>query len=521
MKRSVVLLILAALTIFAMVACNNDTVKPDTDAEASAPETELPAPALVYEVHRHLYQEPEGGKMIGRDLYMGEAEYGFYGFEESVADTVRSDCAQVTEALLHRVGYSEKPAVYVYSNSSLKNIYISDGVLYTYPRDWRTAEYAADVLLAMLGEDCNYGAVYGYAHYLCSSLGWDKEEISLAETENMAVYDLNLLCFNEKFVTSADICAAKYTSVAFVYDYIRKNGETAMVKLIKASGERDRAKDFSDALGLYYNEVGIEHLPGTLGYSYGGFSYDYIVHSPYATFYLRKDWWEQGTSIHEGWISDNFLHENYSEIKDYFETVTDEMGKYQSLFGRESYDNSLTVLFANQASSNSFYQPHRIEVCALSSLSHEYVHSLAWDSGLDMAWESEGFATWYDFYYDTYGTRFLNVDYNSDYVMENETISRYRENVGRPLDMAVDFRHIYHAGAAHAGYTHPNQSYGGYNSGASFTGFLVETYGDSTVIDFIYSGGEDYSGYFGRTYDELVSDWREFLTDNYSEYKKN
>ncbi len=102
------------------------------------------------------------------------------------------------------------------------------------------------MLLAGYGEWGNYGLAYGYADYLCQKAGLDNGEKnpavqdtgSLLTVSAPELYDLNLLCFDEKFVTSEDVEASKNNARLLVADYLSSHSEAEFLELLSASGDR-------------------------------------------------------------------------------------------------------------------------------------------------------------------------------------------------------------------------------------------------------------------------------------------
>ena len=216
---------------------------------------------------------------------------------------------------------------------------------------------------------------------------------------------------------------------------------------------------------------------------------------------------------------DGFLHRNYSEVKEFFEINTSQMGQYQSLFGFDNYNNDLCVYFTNnnQSTRNSYYQPqtHSIYLKNADSLMHEYIHSVTLDKvRRETIWNTEGLARYFSYRYDHYGIAMLNVDYNQDSdSKELQYVREYKENIGRDVDMAVDYREIENIAVFSRDLFDPNKTY---VSGSSFVGFLVAQLGEQEAIDLIFS--ED--GLNGASYREMVSAWIQYIATNYSNYSK-
>jgi hypothetical protein len=65
---------------------------------------------------------------------------------------------------------------------------------------------------------------------------------------------------------------------------------------------------------------------------------------------------------------------------------------------------------------------------------------------------------------------------------------------------------MYHILCANSDIITPN----GYRNGASFVGYLMETYGKERVLYYIYDTGWTAEP-IDKTFDELVADWLEYI----------
>ena len=108
----------------------------------------------------------------------------------------------------------------------------------------------------------------------------------------------------------------------------------------------------------------------------------------------------------------------------------------------------------------------------------------------------------------------LNVDYNQDSdSKELQYVREYKENIGRDIDMAIDYREIENIAVFSRDLFDPNKTY---VSGSSFVGFLVEQLGEQETIDLIFSE----NGLKGASYSELVQDWSQYIKTKYINYSK-
>ena len=545
MKKRMYLLIVTAM-LMAFIGCGTEQNHggSETEVENERPENdktefgtkesgENTEPAdHEYEKMTVSYSEPMYGFSFRKDLEKTQTDYAAYYFEQSIKEQERNACIEATDRMLSCIDavppYIE---VSVLSQEFYDGIFISGNHLYLSPQPWESADYLAKVLLAGYGEWGNYGVAYGYADYLSKKAGLDSGEIDADSQGAEALrlmsapefYDLNLLCFDEKFVSPKDVEASKQNACLFVKDYLSSHSEEELLELLSASGTAEGMARTKEALETFYRENGIEFSLTEIRYQFGGVALDYGAACKHAYFYIEKDWQDRFWKANP-MLSENFLHEDYREVKKFFECNEGQMLEYQKLFGFDNYRNDIPIVLANGkgiTETSAFrvgygvdnYDIHLINV---SSLMHEYIHSLMYGryDEWDTLWKTEGFARYFSYKYDAYAYDFLNNAWNSD---SKIWVQEYIDFLGRPIDVRTDFPELWNIIVHSYSFIDPNSSY---ESGASFIGYLIKQYREQEVIAYICSDNE-YNTEWGKSYEELVQDWNQFIEDNYSQYKRN
>ena len=496
---------LTALVVSMMLLLTSCAVNPDIQPVTTPIERN-------YVVTDVTYSEPTAQYAFRLNMDTTETEFAKYCFEESIEEKDREACIESTDKVLSNLTLSEVvPEIYIFANDRYNYKNISDHKLYCSIQDWKSVEYATDVLLVAYGESAHYGTAFGYASYLAKKFKWNSYEGKFSNPSVSDTLDLNYLCFSESFTTSNDIAVAKEIACAFVDAYINQHGEQTFRQLL---AECSKA---TDALATYYRENGVSYAPSSVQYGYGGKKYDYLVYSDYGTFYIAKDWVDM-CAENNPLITDGFLHSDYSNTKVFFETNISQMKQYQDLFNLDTYNNDLAIVFSpkTSASQYSYYQGviHCIYLYNVDSLMHEYIHSLTMPSNSLASWQAEGFARYFSYYYDFYGIPFLNQDYNNTAnTPTTQYIHEYLATINRPIDMAKDYCELENVAVYYFGFTDPNANY---LAGSSFVQYLVKQYGEEAVINSIYGNGDS----LPKTYAELVKEWNEFIEGNYSNYSK-
>ena len=453
-----------------------------------------------------------------KDVELTQYQGTTYAFESSISLDDRRQCIQATKAILDRVGAEQQIQINIYSIGSYRYTIVDTGMVHTHLQDFEGVDYACAVLYGLFGEYANYGLIYGFANYLLAEINGtplDVLESSWNYSGNMDALDLTLPCFRSEFVDEESITSIRKIANTFVADYIGNYGETAFLGLLGSSGDVGMVDSFVQTLSAYYANQGIDHTPTNILYRLGGRSYDYIVKCPYAVMYIEKDWTDANKDLCP-YTYDNFLHENYSDTKQFFTINIRQMEQHQELYALDSYNHNLKIYFANYRYSYYNGIRHAIVLANTASFVHEYIHALTLASSMNEDWARDGFARYYSYRYDFYGIAMSNVDYNSvPNTAKYQWIHEYKRNIGRDIDVEKDITELWHIATYVNGYDDPNDG-GGYTAGASFVAYLISRLGEERVIEIICKT-HDFGEY---SYEELVSDWNSYIEENYSMYSK-
>ncbi len=504
--------------------------------EAENPEDNEALAAYEYETDVIRYREPILGKFTFRkDVKKTETDYAVYYFEASIGEQERQACIAATERALSCIdGVVPKIEAVVLMPENYDGVSVSDHRLYTSLKPEEFTEFLAECLLAAYGEWGNYGFAYGYADYLCRKAGmhdveaasYDRADGGFLPMSSPEPYDLNLLCFDERFVSPEDAEAARNNACCFVNEYLSAHSEEEFLKLLSDSGTAEGVGRANEALGAFYAENGADCSLTEIRYRYGGVTFDYAACCEYARFYLEKDWQEMHWEASEK-ISENFLHEDYAEVKAFYECNARQMGQYQEFFGFAGYNNDLPITLTNDfdmpLTMSGIYYPdsHSIYVRSVLPLMHEYIHSVMFGNfNWESLWKREGSARYFSYKYDDYFYQFyddLVKYYEDDAEPAREVFSAIGSFFGRTPDIKTDFRVFDDMSAYIYGWcTDPDMSY---EAASSFVGYLVDQYGEKAVIEYICSEDE-YNAQWGKSYEELVQDWNEYIEENYSWYER-
>ena len=490
----------------------------------SSPEPSSVYMDLSYSTDSILYHEPGyiHGSTAGmrQDMETTAVDTTVYAFDPAIAKETRAECIRKTENLLNALCYDQHLYIYVYQKNTLPTPYVTESVLFTPVQDASSIEYMTTVLLATYGAYCNYGLAYGYASYLhdtlyATSIDRAIDSTTLSFPADFAYYDLNYLCFHPDFISGADLTTVKSIACDFVSQYIAQYGEDNLRKLLIQSGCNEDHGEATKALTDYYQAKGIEVNLSDILYGLGGKGCQYIVRCPYATICIKNNWRDRLTLFYPD-AYDGFLNRDYSRTNEFFSVQSRQMKQYQDLFGLDDYRNDLIIVFSHREVNASYYLPelHYIEVVNITSLMHEYIHSLTISHLKDAAdinsqWMFEGLARHYDSLYSEYGNRMLYEDYVSF-----DTLQPYIESLGRPLDLSRDMVDIIHIVACRNG---KSLSKDPYTSGASFIQYLMMTCGEQETLHYLLES-HDFTTLTDTPFNDMVVDWQEYLQATYGQY---
>ena len=500
---------LILIPILLLCGCTN-TPPPEQLTE------QQPEQPVEYEYHNQeiTYSEPAEQYAFRIKTDCTETAFARYYFESAVEHADRAACIQATDKILSKQKTAVSlPEIYVFTEQTYPDVYVKENKLYLSYQDWESVEYTANVLLAAYGAYSHYGLAYGYANLLCNTptSGNTFTPPTLADA-----CDLNLLCFDPAFVSEDDLSSVKLIAHSFAQAYNTEKGEDALQALLSDSDTAEGAISVSSALEKFYRDNGFDYTPSNLRFGYGGHAFDYLLFTDFGTFYIRNNWKDINTQYNP-LVYDGFLHQNYADTKEFFQINLAQMKQYQELFALDSYNNDLSIIFANtNLSQTSFYQvnTHTIYVKNVDSLMHEYIHALTQHVSSAQAWKIEGFARYYSYRYDYYGMALLNWDYNNtEKTLETKYVQEYLEKIQRPIDMAKDYQDIENIAVWCYSLRDPD---GSYLAGSSFVQYLVNQYGDQAVINSICGDQTP----LPKTYHELVRDWIGHIESHYQDYSK-
>ena len=480
--------------------------------------TAPPVPAVDYDVLPYTVEKvtfkdsgnPYVSYSLTREMEVCSVGNRTYCFEKTISASDRSERIRTTEELFERLGID--PALRILLYTTLKDTYIENGSVYGRFERLTGTDYTAAVLLGTYGEFCNYGMVTGLARLLSGETPKDLGKLPA----DWAYYDLNYLCFRPAFSSEEDVKLCERLALRFAADYVSEHGEAAYLALMEKSGQPREAEEARTALTAFYTAQGIDVTLSPILYAMGGVQYDYLAKCEYACNYLDKEWIDH-VLTDAGLYAKTFLHENYAEVRECFETLRAEMQQYQEYFNLYPYRDDLRVYFVGPKTTleGGHYEEghHRVSMEGLTLYSHEYIHAITYNRMTSpvISWQTEGLAT----YYEAKFSRFLKEYYDYYWSISNFPDQKWLmllyEEYGRPFDVEKDridscSRTAYFYDAYYLARRWDNLS--SYEQSASFLDYLIRQFGEREVLEYLLDN-HDLTTLTDLAIDELAAAWKE------------
>lgn len=219
------------------------------------------------------YSEENSQYSFKKVTFHVETDSAHYYFEQAVAEPLQQACIEATDCIIANLGaVVAKPEIYIFSGKTFNGVNIVKNALYTCQNNWQSVDYVTNVILASYRECSHYGLAYGYAAILCDRFGWETPDFSGHFTaKNSEIFDLNLLCFDQNFVSEEDILVAQQTAYRFADCLLETYGEGMIRQLLAASHTEDGMTKLREKLCEYYATQSIDYSPSLLRFGYGEF----------------------------------------------------------------------------------------------------------------------------------------------------------------------------------------------------------------------------------------------------------
>ncbi|MBR3293467.1 MAG: hypothetical protein IKI69_03470 [Oscillospiraceae bacterium] len=531
--RTIAFALLLALCAGLLSGCGSGSAQPAAETAAPSsftveeptPTTEptaSPAPVVDYDALDYTTE-----KVVFKDKHNEYAAYSLsrsmetctlgnrsYSFEKSISEGDRAARIRETEELFQRLGIDPELRICLYT--TLKDTYIEDSSVYGRFGTLAGADYTAAVLLGIYGEFCNYGMATGYARLLAGETPEAPGELPA----DWAYYDLNYLCFQPKFSGEEDAALCEKLALAFAADYVEKHGDAAYLELLRRSGEPEEAEAARAALLDFYAAQGVKPSLSPILYAMGGANYEYRAKCEHAVFFMDQGWSDY-FSVKQGLRPDSFLHEDYGQVRTFFETMREEMGKYRDYFSQYALPDDISatrIYFLKKGADSSFDGFSRglgvIYINSLHAIMHEYTHVLTGNALVDASpkWQREGLATYYQVMFASFARESENFAMHYTRAEGDSFAVQLEQELGRPFQAETDWLYMCNMWTyyydTYAFMDFRAESYNAYMAAVSFLDYLIREFGEQHVLDYLLDN-HDLTTLTDMTFDELRFAWQE------------
>ena len=516
----ILLCLFVASTIFLIyVNKEEDFVENDAPISVSRP--------IDFTEEEYIYRQDNANSAKLFHMKYAQVDSVDFFIEEGVPEEIAYEYIDRTIFALKKMGYDDALKVYLFDGDSVEFCDVREKEVFCSVPTQRKLDFYVNLVLACNGHGCKYGLAHGYANYLFGERTEKAEFLSHHHEDTLEEAGLSLLCFDDKYSPYEVIESSVELAYSFTSFYIKEYGVDAFVNLLKDSGNVNKLQEVHEIINDYCKGKYILADSSSLLFSVGGLYFDYIVESPEAVFYVNRNYRDALVNVNPA-LTQNFLHNDYYSIKDFFEINVSQMNYYKELFGLNPKAEPIDVVLSSDGKDSYIVNDRLVHIEAVSSIPHEYIHVITHNLLVNEKWCGEGLAAYFSCYKNAYGMDMLTRDYNNPQTSEELKlyVTRYKEHIGRDIDASTDFWEFdniitYKRMNAH-NKPELSLSEGGenYAIASSFIGYLVMRYGETSVIDY-FCKTLDEACFEGNHFEDVVADWKDYIEDSYSFLKSD
>ena len=406
------------------------------------------------------------------------------------------------------------------------NSRVDSTVLYTSYLEFETVEYVIAIANLLLGNEINYGLLYGLSADIARELGYEVKDGEIMEAvalydENPEYFDLNYACFSTYYVETEVIEKLKVIADAY-YQFLEEENKTDILNEYSAEKQRTYLNQFLKVHGKApYDNSDLDHVSV---YS-GGNALRFIWENPDAKYYFEVDYIPN--EIEMTIYGDTYINDDYKHLRALmtgYELQTNWLNETFLKYGFEHEQAKIVFTddyYLNKGA-NGVYLPKEevIHIYALYAVEHEYIHHILKD--VSDGWQEECLAYYFTGYSDSLERSYnLQENRNSDEyeieIVKNEIYKKAEELLGHQMDWNsfTDLKYKYDF------WTAVNNSYhklidvsSGVAPKCSFVYYLVRNYGEEKAVKaFLYNTPEEM---MGSSWGELRIGWEAHIKERFN-----
>jgi len=514
--RKNIVSILFVLVFFSMTSCSQDATTSLTtfiEKTTTTISTYLPTTSITTEI-------------------IDVNDYVTYTYSDDIAQEKKALFESENEVILFYLIDNnillDQEITYYISNETYDYYNFKTEILWLYIGDYACKDNIFNTILAISDPMANYGLMYGLANYISRDLGYDYQAqvnptssmiTFLSNYNNIDYFDITYPCFYDVYANGTQI-EYSYEFAIQIADYIVENhGLSALVDLVNENEDLDK---FENDFTMYINQWLAENDSDLI-----------LTPSEHPIVFAQEHMYNvlEWKTEHANWV----IYNGFSEYNYYLTNFCVNCG-YKSLVYvvtqlEEDMDNldesiklegfqypDLTIYFSSNISTLGYYFSGSIFIKTIASFAHEYVHYLTvptLDSQATRAMH-EWLACYFS--YNAYFTKYANLrEINNDFLLDEYFLDIFESHYSRDFDYIEDFFiysniHQYDRG------NYDDVSV--YNQGFfpeffSFPAYFAETYGEDVLLA-VMRDINSLDDLTGKTWDDIYSDWEQYILSNYS-----
>ncbi|MBQ7360259.1 MAG: hypothetical protein IJW63_09205 [Lachnospiraceae bacterium] len=396
-----------------------------------------------------------------------------------------------------------------FSDSANDAAYIGLGAAKTYKQVLVT-------LQALWGDYTDYGYLYALSNAIAKELKWGVDEIEKIDEASMDQFfaedtsALNLLypCFSVDYAPQEVIENCKMLSANLVEDF--------KLKQVLAKSIEEQVQDFREKVDGYAKGLGGEFVRNECKYAYNGEYMPLKILTTYAEFLIDDNYEDRASYLGDVYSNYNILFETMDRIDKEIITAVEkfDLSEKVEIIPFKCLSSETANILRGKDLVN-FYnnRDKAVTMTFLNGYYHEYHHYLSYviNPELVYGWQAEAFSE-LGRSYSYYGR--LNVELG----MMNEQKWRdfFFEFTGRQYSGSRDDYVDFYDSLCYACGDYELHWNTGRNSINSITGYLVDLYGEDTVIN-LYLYPDMVAEVTGKDWDRHIYEWRENLMEKYAD----
>lgn len=389
----------------------------------------------------------------------------------------------------------------------------------------------------LFGHEVNHGIYYGFGTVLAQELGYPTEDIAVTVEQALTLcetspyhLDMNYACFVSNYADADTLPKVKALAIDF-YQSLTQEERQELVTNYSGALYRTYLNRYLTAHGQkpYDNAEldGISFYPS-------GSQMRLAWEDSCAVFYLHKDYTVRYDTYDKIKGVGDYLnsgYENFRYLAASYRLQAEDMDRIVGYLETEDKEQKIDVLFIRDGTgevysgANYFFVDNLIKMYSHAPYAHEYIHYLTRD-GASVVWLQELFACYFNerpgdpqIYWPIECNRdsFENADPAQPHGAKLlRLMDAVEQGLGRPFnwDNLGDFKYLNDAFVATFDQIRRVKSEGGLAAHTSFVHYLVDLVGEEDALWAVYYDTPVET--FGKNWDQLISDWSEYLVTTYA-----